>query len=209
MASFRDNLAGFVSAILRLIGVKKSDESNRQKLLDSWEMKRRSLADEVESLKDDVRGTEVTLRAKSRELAATRGENRPIVEEEIKSLLRELDLKKQKQTVLFSGIDRMNTLSEKLKEIMAAGKGAIDADIMRQLQVDMGSVLMDLKDLDRETARLNSMKYQPATPEPRDYEARKAQAADVPVAAGAATAVPTRLSEAEQQRLARIVDEAN
>jgi hypothetical protein len=216
MPSIQESFANFVSALLRLLGLKKTDQQLRQAMLDDWDAKRRALADEVEGLKNDVGKTEDKLRAKSRELAATKGETRPIVEEEIKALLRELDLKKQKQNVLFGGIDRMNTLTERLKEVISAGKGTVAPEVIRQLQAEMGVVLMDLKDIDRETAKLSSMQYQRSSPEPQHYQARRTEAAGpttTPTATttpqGTPPVVPSRLSEAEQQRLSRIVEDTN
>ena len=213
MASIQEFFANFMSAIMQMLGMKKSEEQQRDALLSGWEKQSRGLADEVESLKEDIKKTEDQIRAKSRELAATRGETRPIVEQEIKSLMREVDQKTRRQNVLFDGVDRMAALTARIKEIRTAVKGTVAPDVIRQLQADMSVLFMDLKDVNRETAKLDAMEYRRTSTEPQNYEARKAEAIGETNSAtepqSADQAVPSRLTEAEQQRLDRIIEEGN
>jgi hypothetical protein len=211
-----DFFANLIDSLMRLLGLKKGDKQKMRALIDEWKQKRRTLHDEVDSLKSDIRELEGYVRAKSKELEQTRGETKGIVEEEIKSILRKLDLKQRKRDVIFGGIDRIDTMIEQAENTATAEGTTVSADAVRELQMKLQLVLTDLKEADREVSKLNDIQYRRQVAEPQNYEQRKAEitAAEPAATTAATTTAPpaeqkSGLSDAERERMARIMQDTN
>jgi len=200
--------------LLHALGLKKSEEQINQTLLDSWDRKERNLADELESLKDAIADIQTRIRAKSAALDRTKDvETRAIVEREIQVLFHELDVKKPRQDLLFSGMTRISSELESLRKLNTARLAATDANQIRELQLQMKIALTNLDEVEHETQKLVVIDRKPGVTNPPMDTARLAaitgQTVATTVAPAATQAAPSLLSEADKQRLARIVEDAN
>ena len=211
-SSASDVFANIINALLRMIGLgKRNDAEVLREQIKEWKLQKTALHDEVELLKEQIREMESRLRAKNEALKGTVGETRPIVEEEIRSLFHELDATKRRQEVLFGGINHLTTVIGQADQALQAEGAKISADKVRELQLQFSVALADMRETEREVAKLAATNYQRTPTTVANYDARRAaldqqlsaaQTADSAQQGVASTA--STLTDAERERLARI-----
>jgi len=168
MASEGNIFASLIESIKRLLGLSKPESEKLRASIAEWKDKRRTLHDEVDALKAEIRDLQDRVRGKDAELKAAVAdpETRPIIEEEIKSLFQQLDLKTRKRDIIFGGLDRMTNLIEQGENVLlGSSTTTVTPETFMFMQLQMGEVLTQLREADRESARLSTMKYHRPTTE--------------------------------------------
>lgn len=149
-----------ISSILTKLGLKQTEMQKCESAIDELEEKIRNLYDQLNDRIDECKRLEGRIGKLKVQYDAANAATRQLLEEQIRSLLRECKHIKERQGLLLRNIEREKALKHACELKLDNLRNPTDVDTVGEMAEDKREIVEDLKEEDKALAELARVKYE-------------------------------------------------
>ena len=179
MGSRLEGGRGVFGRLLDRMRLHPTAETRVRALRENLLQERRNAADQLESLKRDIRQSETQVLKKQAEFDSASGDLKTIVRREIEGLFRNIDRMKTRASIIARQIENISATLGKVEERVLAdsAKSSVTEESLDELAVELEEAYAELQVNDRAVRELESVTFDASKLEPLDVDSRLAELA--------------------------------